>query len=173
MNRSNFEYLRLFAKGDIERVDIAELIALGGFVYFATPYTDYNGGGAGGRDMAFRAASQLAGELEARGLKLYAPIAHGHPVVEKIGFDALRHADWMASCFPFMVRASCLLVATMPGFYDSRGIRTEFEFFWKSNKPVFLLHVESREIIRIGVNAWVTPGHDGTDDADCCAGGAR
>lgn len=148
MNQPNFAWIRLFTQGEIERVDISELIAMGGFVYFATPYTDYNGGGAAGRDMAFRAAAQLAAELEERGLKLYAPIVHGHPVAEKIGDAALTHADWMESCWPFMRRASALLVATMPGFEDSRGIQTEFEFFRKSGKPVFLLHVDSREIVR-------------------------
>lgn len=129
------------------RVDVAEIIALGGFVYFATPYTDYNGGGAAGRDLAFRAARQLADELEARGLAVYAPIVHGHPVVMKIGFEAVTHADWMESCGPFMRRAAALLVAMMPGWESSRGIIMEGEHFRDLGKPVFYLDADSREIV--------------------------
>jgi NTP pyrophosphatase (non-canonical NTP hydrolase) len=120
---------------------------INGFLYLASPYAKYNGGGGLGREMAYRAACQLAAELEAEGLRIYAPIAHGHPVAEKIGHEALTHADWIDSDRPFMQRASALVVAMMPGWRSSAGVQIEIDAFALAKKPIFFLDVDTRELV--------------------------
>jgi hypothetical protein len=131
----------------LARPDYAAVHALGGYIYLATPYSDYNGGGAMGREMAYRAAKQLAGELEVAGLTVFSPIAHFHPIGEKLGHEALAHRDWLEVDAPFMRRAAALVVALMQGWFHSRGIGFEIAAFEACRRPIFFLDVDSRAII--------------------------
>ncbi len=127
---------------------VEDVRAQGGFLYLASPYTNYHGGGPWGRELAHSAAAQLAGEMQDRGFKVYSPVAALHHVGEGIGFGALDHADWMSACMIFIHRASCLLVVMMDGWGVSQGVGLEIEFFETAGKPVFFLDPHTRELTR-------------------------
>lgn len=123
-------------------MSLDRLRAIPGFVYFATPYTDYSAG----HEAAWCAATQLAEELDAKGLEVFSPVRHFHPISDLLGHQALTHADWMDVCRPFMKRAGALLVGKMPDWNKSKGVSDEIEIFQKARRPIFLLNVHTREI---------------------------
>ena len=51
-------------------------------IYLATPYSKYHRG----QDEAFIAAANIAGRLIARGLDVFSPIVHGHPLAVMAAF---------------------------------------------------------------------------------------
>lgn len=130
----------------VARPDYSALRQLGGFLYLATPYTNYNGGGAFGREMAFHAAVQLRDELQAANLRVFSPIALGYMAGIALG-DELTHTDWLEVDAPFMRRARGLVVATMQGWRHSVGVQHEIAAFEAAGKPIFFLDVDSREIL--------------------------
>ena len=53
--------------------------AITGLAYLATPYTNY----FLGRKPAFHAACGLAAQLLKRGVNVYSPIVHSHPIAQR------------------------------------------------------------------------------------------
>lgn len=100
--------------------------------YLATPYSKY----VGGIEVAFEAAAKLAGRLLQAGITCYSPIAHTHPIAIHAGIDPLDHGIWIPFDESMMSRADALLIATMDGWEQSKGIAFEVEFFQQRGKPV-------------------------------------
>ncbi len=112
--------------------------------YLATPYAKF----PGGIDAAFREAACLAAKLLRAGYVVYAPIVHTHPVAVHGGIDPLDHSIWIAFDEAMMGACDALLVATLPTWNESRGIRIEIAHFERAGKPVYLLDPDSLRLVR-------------------------
>ncbi len=102
------------------------------FWYFASPYSKY----PDGIEAAFQEVSRGAGQLIAKGVRLYCPIAHTHPIAIYSGLDPLDHTIWLPADLPFMNIAKGLIVYKMPTWKDSYGVSVEIDMFKEQNKPV-------------------------------------
>ena len=114
-----------------------------GFWYLATPYSRYPRGMS---SAAFDAAS-IAGRLMLRGVQVYCPIAHGHAIAGACSALPLDHEFWMAACRPFMEASHGLIVATMDGWHESRGVIEETDWFEEQGKPSHLIDPLTLEIV--------------------------
>lgn len=106
--------------------------------YIATPYTKF----PGGLDAAFVAAARLAGVLMCLGVKGYSPIAHCHPLAVHARINPLDHDVWLPFDEAQMRVAGCLIVAQLPTWSISFGVKHEIDFFGARGKPVVFLDPE-------------------------------
>lgn len=111
-------------------------------IYLATPYTRY----VGGITLAFERASSLAADLIKRGLNVYSPIAHTHPIAVYGNIDPLDHGIWLNFDAVMMTKADALMVAKLHGWTESYGVRHEIEQFKSVGKPIFYLDPISMDI---------------------------
>lgn len=105
------------------------------FPYLATPYTDY----PDGHEAAFREAARVAAWLATKGMTVYSPIAHSHPLAESGLLPKTDHDLWMRLDAPFMEAASSLIVVRMTGWDKSRGVTFEIAAFKRAGKPIFYM----------------------------------
>ena len=116
-----------------------------GLIYLATPYASYKPC----RGTAYMHACQLAAKLMLLGVRIFCPIAHYHPiVVYGAGIDPVDHKFWDEQNTPFMVAASAMLIAKMPGWRESNGIAREIIKFTSLEKRIFELDPETLEITK-------------------------
>jgi hypothetical protein len=116
--------------GEIEDLKIAS-----GYWYMASVYSKW----PLGLDDACQEACKLAGELIMRGLPVYSPIAHSHPIAVAADIDPYDHEIWLPADKPMFEQAHGLLVMAMPGWRDSYGIGKEIEWAIAMKKPRFLI----------------------------------
>lgn len=100
--------------------------------YLATPYTNFDYG----LDLAFVEACKTAADLIKLGYSVFSPIVHSHTIAYHGKMDPTDHAMWMAIDAPFMERCDGLIVATIKGWSQSKGVRFEIDWFQKAGKPV-------------------------------------
>lgn len=112
-------------------------------IYVATPYSKY----PMGIEAAWIDACKLTADLMKRGLKVYSPIAHTHPLAIHGGIDPLDHSIWLPFDASMMKKADALLVAMMPTWEKSRGIQEEIVAFLEMNKPVIYLDLETMRLV--------------------------
>lgn len=108
-------------------------------VYLGTPYSKY----PAGIEQAFIDAAKLTGRLLTEGVKAYSPIAHTHPIAIHGNLDPYDHKIWLPFDAAIMEKADAMIVAMMPSWQDSYGIKHEIEIFTKAGKPVFYLNPET------------------------------
>lgn len=102
------------------------------FAYIATPYSKFDSG----IERAWIEACKVTAEFVRRGISVYSPIAHTHPVAIHGGIDPLDHELWMAMDKAMMEAASELYVIHMVGWKESKGITMEIAEFKRTQKPV-------------------------------------
>ena len=101
--------------------------------YLATPYTHKD---VSVRDHRAMLAMSMAGELLQAGLNVFSPIAAHHgPSLTMENPDSVTHADWMDICYGVMDRCDGLIVSTMDGWWESKGVQLEIKR-WKSIKTM-------------------------------------
>lgn len=135
----NLSQLQSFAVGQMQRSSIAKTgKAASGSVrdfvwYLATPYTHKD---AGVRDHRAMLAMSMAGALLEGGLNVFSPIAAHHgPSLTMKNPDSVTHADWMDICYGVMDRCDGLIVSTMDGWWESKGVQLEIKR-WKQLKTM-------------------------------------
>ena len=106
-----------------------------GYWYVGTPYSKF----PGGIDAAFKAACEVTGRLIVKGVPVFSPIAHSHPIAEHAGIDPMSHEIWLEADRPMMEAAYGMIVMMLPGFDTSYGVAHEVEYFQKAGKPVIWL----------------------------------
>lgn len=106
-----------------------------GYWYLATPYSKY----PLGLEMAFQHACIAAAELVNRGVRLYCPIAHTHPIAEYGEIEPRNHEIWLPLDKPLMDAARGLIVVKMPSWHESYGIKVETKTFREADKQVHYL----------------------------------
>ena len=119
--------------------NLSEHIKTIDLIYLATPYSKY----PAGIEMAFRDAAKLAGRLLMAGVKVYSPIAHGHPLSVHGGVNPLDHETWLAFDAAMMAKADALLVAKLDTWEKSFGIAHEISVFKNARKPFYYLTPDS------------------------------
>ena len=102
------------------------------YFYLATTYTRH----PDGHETAFIEAAKVAADLMKRGINVFCPVAHSHPIACHGNLDAADHDFWMNSDRPFMDGACGIIVCRMPGWRESRGITEEIAVFRAAGKPV-------------------------------------
>lgn len=105
------------------------------FWYLATPYAKW----PGGRDDAFAHAAALAGRILKKGIGVFSPIAHSHPLHINAPSLPDDHDFWLDFDKRFVDVAHGGFVADLPGWEESRGVTQEIEWFQKAGKPLMLL----------------------------------
>jgi hypothetical protein len=105
------------------------------YFYLATPYSKY----PDGLQAAFVEAAANAAVLIRRGLRVYSPIAHTHPIAAAGKIDPLDHKIWLPADAPFMAHAHGLIICKMDGWATSFGIRQEIDEFEVADKPIFMM----------------------------------
>jgi len=110
--------------------------------YLATPYSKY----PNGIEAAFRMAAKTAARLLQAGARCYSPIAHTHPIAIYGQIDPLAHDIWLPFDSAMMDAADVLVVAMLPTWRDSYGIRHEIDTFAAAGKPVFYLDPDTLRV---------------------------
>lgn len=103
--------------------------------YLATPYSRY----FGGREQAYIEACKCAALLIKRGLFVFSPIAHSHPIAEIGGIDPLCADTWLPLDLAMLDECDGLLVVMMPDWDQSEGIKKEIARARELGKPVSFL----------------------------------
>ncbi len=96
--------------------------------YLGSPYSHPD---AWMRELRFRAVSRVAGALRVeRGIAIWCPIAHSHPISEELqGMSPLDHDFWLSWDKPFEQACKGLIVCALPGWQKSKGLKVEIELF--------------------------------------------
>ena len=125
------------------------MIRLGQYelVYLGTPYSKY----PAGIDAAFRDAAALTAKLIIKGVNVYSPIAHTHPIAVYGGIDPLDHEFWLAFDAAMMAKSDALVVAMLAGWEFSYGLQHEIRVFRSAAKPVFRLDPTTLALTRFEV----------------------
>lgn len=97
--------------------------------YLATPYTDPD---PAVRQVRAALATRMTAQLLCSGLNVYSPIAAHHPVSLFMP-DAGQpdHAGWMDICYGMLDRCDGVIVSTMDGWRESKGVQLEIKR-WKA-----------------------------------------
>lgn len=111
-------------------------------VYLATPYTLYKKG----IDAAFIDAATVAGGLVIRGVRVYSPIVATHPVAVYSGLDPYDVPLYLALYKKIMESSDALLVANLPGWEKSEGVKYERNWFKENGVPSFLLDIDTWKV---------------------------
>lgn len=106
--------------------------------YMGTPYAKYEAG----HNVAFEDAAEVAAKLLERGVYVFAPIVHTHPISRYVRKTSnVDHDFWIAFDISFMTPAHGMLVVKLPGWDKSRGVAWEIEFFKRRARPVVSINV--------------------------------
>lgn len=95
--------------------------------YLASPYSLY----PYGQEAAFADVAKIAARLIRDGRCIYSPILHTHPIAKFGDLDPLDHGLWLKIDEANMERCDGLIVARMPGWDKSKGVRFEIEWFYE------------------------------------------
>jgi Domain of unknown function (DUF1937) len=106
-------------------------------LYVATPYTRY----PKGIDIAAIDAANITGRLMLKGLNVYSPIVHTHECAKHAHIDPIDHDLWMRIDKAFMALCDGLIVCTLPGWAESKGVARERDYFKEVNKPIYYLRI--------------------------------
>lgn len=122
---------------DLPHSQLDALAKLSGFIYLGSPYAKYHAG----LNEAARVVTECAGKLMARGMRIYCPIAHGHAVTQ---YQVLPRTweYWKDQDQPLIDAAAALIVLEMDGWWESVGLKYEFESFLTAGKPIVYLKPE-------------------------------
>lgn len=99
--------------------------------YLASPYSHSD---PLVRESRFHMACDVAGYLMNRGLHVFSPIAHTHPIACRCdlpkGFDF-----WESYDRSMLMRCDSLLIVTAPGWRESKGVTAE-RIMAEGNMPI-------------------------------------
>lgn len=111
---------------------LEQLKDLPGYIYVATPYTNYKHGHA---SAAYDAASTTA-ELVKLGYRAFSPIVHGHQLSVIGRIDPMDGDLWKNIDKAFVDAASACVVVKLDGWEESSGVSHEIKEFEKAGKPI-------------------------------------
>lgn len=103
--------------------------------YMASPYSGFHLG----IEAAFICACEVAADLLLRGVTVYSPIAHTHPIAIHGAIDPLSHEIWMPFDEVMMRVCDGLIIVCLKGWEQSKGVEMELQSFMQMGKPIFYL----------------------------------
>lgn len=114
-----------------------------GLWYLASPYSKY----PPGIEFATADVARIAGALIGRGIAVYSPIAHTHPIAIASGLDPYDHDIWLPLDQHMMDAAVGVIIAKMDGWRESKGVTFEIAYFQATGKPVFLYDAATGDLV--------------------------
>jgi hypothetical protein len=108
-------------------------------IYLATPFSKW----APGLDYACDQACIIAGRMIRAGLYPFSPIAHSFTIAKACGMDPLDHVLWMEQCRKQQRKCAALLIAELPGWHESEGIKLEWAEAYILQQPVYYLNPDN------------------------------
>lgn len=100
-----------------------------GFVYVGSPYSHSD---PDVRERRFEAACIKSASLMRQGYTVFSPIAHSHHIATHLHPDLLMHNGfWMKQDLPILAWADKLIVLTLDGWRQSRGLNQEMCFAYE------------------------------------------
>ena len=105
-----------------------------GLIYLASPYSHDQ---EAIRQQRFDMACKAAAWLMNNGLAIISPIAHSHPIAQYGLPDDLEF--WMRQDLPILDACKGMIVLTLPGWEESKGVIAELQIAAESDKPIWFL----------------------------------
>lgn len=110
--------------------------------YLACPYTHAE---PAVRQQRFEAANKAAGVLTERGLVVFSPISHSHPIA--LAHTLPTHWEfWEAIDRAYLSVCRELYVLAIDGWRESRGVQAEIGIAADFGLPVWFIDVTGRQI---------------------------
>lgn len=108
--------------------------------YLACPYSHPS---IDVRVARFQASARAAAFLIHRGFYVYSPITMTHPIdiVMAVEDETMGSDYWVNFDKAFMDVCSEMIILTISGWRESRGIKREIDYFKASDKPIRLLGI--------------------------------
>ena len=107
------------------------------FAYLAAPYTHEN---PAVRDLRYRMINAFAARLMAKGWSIFSPISQSHEMANYLdGRLQHDHEFWMQMDLPLLERAEVVIVLTLEGWTQSRGVTREIGHANHHGIPVIYL----------------------------------
>lgn len=103
--------------------------------YMASVYSQFQQG----QEQAYIEASKSAAILLKRGLNVFSPVAHSHPIAAHGDINKIDHDFWMRLDIAILDACDHLLVLMMPGWRESKGIGMEVAHAKATGKPITYL----------------------------------
>lgn len=119
-------------------VQLVDRLAGDGLYYLATPYSD----APGGQEHAYRIACIIAANLIRKGVMVFSPIAHGHPIATLGGIEGRDGLTWERINGDVLATCEGLIVAMMPGWDTSAGIKAEIQAAYDWMMPIWYMDGE-------------------------------
>jgi hypothetical protein len=101
-------------------------------IYLASPYSHPD---PAVRRRRFKAACRAAAAMLTKGLMVYSPIVHSAPIAA-CGLDDMDHDFWMHVDRPYLEWCTIVMVMTLDGWRESRGVSAEIAAARSMRKPV-------------------------------------
>ncbi len=101
-------------------------------IYLAAPYTSPD---PAVRRRRFQASCKAAATMLSKGLMVFNPLAHSVPIAA-CGLDDMDHDFWMHVDRPYLEWCDMVMVLTLDGWRDSRGVNAEISAARSMGKPV-------------------------------------
>lgn len=104
------------------------------FIYMASPYSHSDHEVMRER---YLLACEGAAMLMELGYAVFAPIAHSHPIADCL--DPKLRTDfefWMSQDLPVLAAADKMVILTLDGWRESRGVARETQFCKQYSKPI-------------------------------------
>jgi hypothetical protein len=122
-----------------------------GLGYMMSTYTSHPGGPA----QAVMDAAEAAAALMRSGLVVFAPVAYSGEVAKHMARGFLTEGDakyfnshelWMPICERFYERCDYGIIATTPGWFESKGIAIELAALTQSGVPIHFYDTDEMHI---------------------------
>lgn len=111
--------------------------------YLATPYRAH----PDGLEQAFVDAKELSARLIDMGFEIYSPIVHSHPIAPLVQSADPNSDFWLERQLPMMHAAWGIIIAKLPGWETSSGMKFELAFFRDAGKQMAWVDPLSRALV--------------------------
>lgn len=111
-------------------------------IYLATPYSHSD---PNVREQRFKIAAIIAGKLMSKGLIVFSPIAHTHPIAIFCNLP-LDFDYWMKFDYDFIDKCDKVIVAKLDGWETSKGVQAEIAIAKRLGKPVLFIDEEGNYV---------------------------
>lgn len=110
------------------------------FIYLASPYSNPD---PAVREQRYHDACKKTAQYVNKGIAVFAPIVHSHPVSEFMEPAKCMDFDlWMAMDLPILKDAAELHILCIDGWRASRGVTREVEFAQSLGIPVKQVYMD-------------------------------
>lgn len=108
-------------------------------IYLATPYTSTNPVTV---DYRVRAVNKVAADFMKAGHVVFSPISHSHTIAMENNLPT-TFEFWQVQNHAFIDWADMVMILTIPGWKESKGVADEIEYARKIGCPVKLWRYEN------------------------------